>query len=82
MHIQDIEVINTLHDGITDLKTLAKIAMKKQDSGRTAYGHQWVHRGVWSTARHLEDNKEKDLKKQQNDQEINSQLWRQRQTQQ
>jgi hypothetical protein len=29
MHIQDIEVINTLHDGITDLKTLAKIAMKK-----------------------------------------------------
>jgi hypothetical protein len=28
-HIQDIEIINTFHDGISDIKTVEEIAMKK-----------------------------------------------------
>jgi hypothetical protein len=28
-HIQDIEIINTIHDGVSDLKTVEEIAMKK-----------------------------------------------------
>jgi hypothetical protein len=28
-HIQDIEIINTFYDGVSDLKTLEEIAMKK-----------------------------------------------------
>jgi hypothetical protein len=28
-HIQDIEIINTFHDGVSDLKTVEEIAMKK-----------------------------------------------------
>jgi hypothetical protein len=28
-HIQDIEIINALHDGISNIKTMEEIAMKK-----------------------------------------------------
>jgi hypothetical protein len=28
-HIQDIEIINTIRDGVSDLKTVEEIAMKK-----------------------------------------------------
>jgi hypothetical protein len=28
-HIQDIEIINTFHDGVSDVKTMEEIAMKK-----------------------------------------------------
>jgi hypothetical protein len=28
-HIQDIEIINVFHDGVSDLKTVEEIAMKK-----------------------------------------------------
>jgi hypothetical protein len=29
LHIQDIEIINTIRDGVSDLKTIEEIAMKK-----------------------------------------------------
>jgi hypothetical protein len=30
MYIQDIEIINAFHDGVSDIKTMDEIAMKKQ----------------------------------------------------
>jgi hypothetical protein len=46
-HIQDIEIINAFRDGVSDIKIVEEMAMKKpKNGGRSASSSRCVHRGL------------------------------------